>query len=152
MGSSFHCPVDRQPFLAIQEKWIRGKREKVSGVQCSVDPGRPVCGKGRGWQGEVRQGPGLEVPNCTAFCQFTRRLCLGCVREITVAGIIMLEIISVINTPPTVGGVGVSSPIHGLFCFRFSFPHSAGGLSVIYRTLKTTNSISCLQQKVAQNY
>lgn len=47
---------------------------------------------------------------------------LGCAREITVAGIIKGEIIPVVNTPLTVGGVGVSSPLPGLFCFRFSFP------------------------------
>lgn len=36
--------------------------------------------------------------------------------------------------------------------FRFAFPHGEGGLSVIHKTIKTTDSLSHLQQKAAQNY
>ena len=69
----------------------------------------------------------------------------------TVAGMIMGAIIPVINTPLTMGVEGVSSPIHGLFRFRFPLPHKAG-LSMIHRTVKITNSTSYPQQKVSQNY
>lgn len=39
--------MDRQPFMAIQEKWIRGKKERVSVVQGSLGPGRLGWGRGR---------------------------------------------------------------------------------------------------------
>lgn len=77
------------------------------------------------WPGSPRKGP-----NCTAFCQFASRLCPGCTRAITVAGVIMGTIIPVINIPQTGGGEGAPSPIHGLFCFRFFY--STGGFSVSY--------------------
>ena len=93
-----------------------------------------------------------DSPNCAAVCQCISSLCPRCAREITIAGMIPGAIIPVINTPPTVGVEVVSNPIHGLFCFRFPFPHRAGGLSVMHRIVKITNSTSCPQQKVAQNY
>lgn len=47
LRSSFHCPVDRQPFMATQEKWIIGKKEKVSVVQDRPVSGRDRAGKKR---------------------------------------------------------------------------------------------------------
>lgn len=154
MGSSFLCPMDltrTAPSWLLEERWMRGKTEKVSSGQ--FGPRQACMWEGqrlarrdvaKTWAGRPKKGP-----NCTAFCQFTSRICPGCTRAITVAGNIMDTIIPVINMPPTVGGEGVSSLIHGL-CFRFSY--STGSFSVIHRIVKITNSISCLLQKVAQHY
>lgn len=58
-----------QSFTAIQKKWIRGKSEKVSGVQGSLDTGRPVRRRGRGWQKEVLQRPSLKIPETALMVQ-----------------------------------------------------------------------------------
>ena len=152
-GALFPLPCGQ---TALHEKRIRGKSEKVSGVQGSSNPGRPVRGRGKrlarrglakAWPGGPREGR-----DCAASCLSTSRLCPGCAREIAVARMMMDAIIPVINTPPTAGAEGVASPIHGRFCFRFSFPHRAGGLSVIHRIVKITNSSSRPQRKAAQTY
>lgn len=112
---SFHCPADRQPFMAIQEKWIRGKKEEVSVVQGSLDPSRPVCGRDRAGKKRFPQ-TGLGVPEKAPTVQHF-------ITEISVAGTIMGAIIPVINVSPTVGVEGMSSPIRWLFCSGFSFCH-----------------------------
>ena len=153
MRSSLCCPLDRQSSVSVQEKWIRGQRDKVSGVQGSLDPvyTRERQRLRRGVAKTQPRAP-RDSPHCAGFCQGTSRFCPGCPREMTVAGMIMGAIIPVINTPLTVGVEGVFSPIHGLFRFRFPLPRKAGGLSMIHRTVKITNSTSYPQQKVSQNY
>lgn len=153
MRSSLCCPVNRQPSVSVQEKWIRGQTEKASGVQGGLDPvyTRERQRLRRG-VAKTRPRDPRDSPHCAGFCQYISRFCPGCPREMTVAGMIMGAIILVINTPLTVGVEGVSSPIHGLFRFRFPLPRRAGGLSMIHRTVKITNSPSCPQQKVSQNY
>lgn len=153
MRSSLCCPVDRQPSVSVQEKWIRGQREKASGVQDGLDPvyTRERQRLRRG-VAKTRPRDPRDGPHRAGFCQSASRFCPGCPREMTVAGMIMGAIIPVINSPLTVGVEGVSCPIHGLFCFRFPLPRRAGGLSMIHRTVKTTNGTSYPQQKVSQNY
>lgn len=69
-GVSCPHPVDRQPFLAVQEnQWIRGKEKKSVGLsavwsQAGLSVGRTDAG-----------------PNCTASCQFTSRLYPGVCRR-----------------------------------------------------------------------
>lgn len=119
LWSSFHCPVDRQPFMAFKKSGSEGKKKesvwlRAVWAQAGLDGG----GTGLAERGLPRKGP-----NCAAFYQCTHRFCPGCIREVSVAGIIMGAIISVINMMPTVGMEAVSSPIHGLLCFEFSFCH-----------------------------
>lgn len=122
MGSPVHTQRTGRPsWLFRRISGSEGKRESQWG---SVQSGaRQACL----WEGQTLALIAQHFVSSLADSP------LGCAREITVAGIIKGEIIPVVNTPPTVGGVGVSSPLHGLFCFRFSFPQSAGGLSVTHR-------------------
>lgn len=131
MGSSFHCPLDIQPFMAIHKRWIRGKRGKVSTISGQFGPrkswkGQRLTRRGvvaKTWPRSPRKGP-----NCTTFCQFTSPLCPGYTRAITVAGTIMGAIIPVINTPPTVGGRACPAPSMGFFASGFTTLQEASQL------------------------
>lgn len=72
MRSSLCCPLDRQSSVSVQEKWIRRQRDKVSGIQGSLDP---VYTRERQRPGEVLQRPSPEIPETALIVQrFVRAL------------------------------------------------------------------------------
>lgn len=161
MGSSFHCPADRQPFMAIPEKWGRGKREKVSGVQGSLDPGRPVCGRGKGWQEEVWQRPGLEVPETALIVQsFVRApagFAPGAPEKLLLLGCLWVQLSQLLILHQLWEWRACLAPSRGSFPPGSHFPTEQEGSQNCtsqntHRIVMITNSLFCLQEKVGQNY
>ena len=114
----------RSPLWLFKKSGSEGIKEKVSVVQGSLDLGSSVWGRDRAGRkrfATTQPRSPRKVCNCTAFYHCTSRLCPGCTREISVAGTTVGAISTVINVPPTMRVEGVSSPIHGLFCFGFHF-------------------------------
>lgn len=149
-GSSFHRSVDRQPFMGVQERYARGKRENVSEVQGSMGLGSYVYGRCRGWQDEVWQRPGLEVPERALIVQHfvssPADFALGAPEQLLLLGSLRVQLSQLLI-------------FHKLgeerACPAASMGSFASGFLTVYkrhRIVKITNSISCLQQKVAQNY
>lgn len=148
MESSFHCPVDRQPFMAVQEKYTRGKREKVSEVQGSLGLGRHVCGRCRGWQEETWQRPGLEVPERALIAQHfvssPADFALGAPGQLLLLGSLWAQLSQLLIFHKLEEERVRPAPSIGSFASGFSIVQEASQL-VIHRIVKIMNSISCLQ-------
>lgn len=59
MGPSFHCPVDRQPFM---KRGSEEKAKKSVGFRAVRTQAGLYVGGARGWPEEALQRPGREVP------------------------------------------------------------------------------------------